>query len=82
MSAFIARVKVVASAAVTWLVAASAVVTIAAEEIAEVVAADDAEKVTRIALRVTAVLGAAVAIIRRSTPVLDKADRGLLPNEG
>jgi hypothetical protein len=70
------RVRTVARAAVTWLVLASTVLTIAAEELARVAGADS--PVVVLMLRVVAWLGVAVAIIRRSTPVLPDA-RGILP---
>lgn len=78
MQAFIERVKVVLSAAVTWIVLASSIVTIFAEEIAKVAAEGTAATVTRVAVRVVSILGAAVAIIRRVTPVLPE-ERGVLP---
>lgn len=74
----IARIKVVLTAAVTWLVLASTIVTILSEEIATVLPAGAATDVGAVALKVVAVLGAAVTIIRRVTPVLPD-ERGLLP---
>lgn len=73
----IERIKVVAAAAVTWLSVASAIVIILSEEIANVLPAGQAETVGAWALKAVAVIGAAVAIIRRVTPVLPE-DRGLL----
>jgi hypothetical protein len=80
LTRFIEGTKVVFSAAVTWLVFASAVVTIASEEIAAVVGEGTAEDVTAWSLRILAVLGAAIGIIRRVTPVLPE-DRGILPGD-
>jgi hypothetical protein len=77
----IARIKVLATAAVTWLLVASTIVTIASEEIAAVLPAGTATTVGAVALKVVAVIGAAVAIIRRVTPVLPD-QRGLLPTAG
>ena len=72
------RVQVVATSAVTWISTASFVVVVLAEEISKVVAPDSAETVTRVSVRIVALLGAVVAIIRRVSPVAI-ADRGLLP---
>lgn len=71
------RFKTVAKAAVTWLVVLAGVLTIAAEELAEQVGADS--PVVVLILRVVAWVGTAVAIIRRSTPVLPEA-RGIIGN--
>jgi hypothetical protein len=76
----ITRARVVLTAAVTWLVAASAVVTIFAEEITEVLPDDWQGPFARTVVVVLAVLTAAVNIIRRVTPVLP-AQRGLLPED-
>lgn len=81
MSSFVARVKVVLAAAVTWIVVASTVVTLASDEIAKVLPAGDAETVGAVAAKIVAVLGAVVAIIRRVEPVLP-AERGILPTTG
>lgn len=78
MTKFIARAKVVLLAAPTYLVAVSAVVSILADEIAMVLPAGMAMTLGALAVRVVAVLGAAIGIIRRVTPVV-VADRGLLP---
>lgn len=78
MNAFIARVKVVLAAAVTWIVVASTVVTLASDEIAKVLPAGDAETVGAVATKIVTVLLTVVAIIRRVQPVLP-AERGILP---
>ena len=78
MSEFIERVKVVASAAVTWITVASSIVVIVSDELADVLPGDAAETVGAVAVKVVAVLAAAVAIIRRVTPVLPE-ERGVLP---
>jgi hypothetical protein len=70
------RVKVVLSAAVTWIVAASAVVQIVADEVGAALPGH-AEDVSTVAVRVVAVLAAAVGIIRRVSPVLP-SERGLV----
>lgn len=70
------KLRVVARAWPTWVTAAALVASVAADELTKVVGADS--PVVVLLLRVAAWLGAAVAIIRRSTPVLDDA-RGLLP---
>lgn len=80
MTETLARVRVVATSAVTWLQVVAAVLVIAAEEIAKAVP-EISDDVTTVVVRVVAVLGAAVAIIRRVTPVLPD-ERGLLPAGG
>jgi hypothetical protein len=80
MSKFTDRVVVVAKAVPTYLVAASLVASIATEEIAEELSGDAAQNVVRVGGKVVAWLGAAIAIIRRSTPVI-KSQRGLLEPE-
>lgn len=69
------KLKVIASAAVTWLIAASVVVSAAAPQIAELFPAN-AEAITEWAARVVAWLGAAVLIVRRVTPV-PPSERGI-----
>lgn len=64
------RVRVVLSAAVTWLVFAATVVTIVLQEV-------DVPAVTRFGGYALTVIGVAVAIIRRVTPVLP-SERGVL----
>ncbi len=77
MSKLLARLRVVATAAPTYLVAASTVVTIIADELGKVVTDDTAATITAWAARIVAWLGAAVLIIRRVSPVSD-VGRGLL----
>jgi len=74
----IARIKVLLTAAVTWLIVASTIVTIMSEEIAAVLPDGAATTVGAVALKIVSIIGAAVAIIRRVTPVLPE-ERGLLP---
>lgn len=76
MSKLLARIRVVLTAAPTYLVAASTVVTVLREEI---VAAfpGTAEEIGAVAVPVLATLSAAVAIIRRVTPVIPE-ERGIL----
>lgn len=64
----IARLKVIASAAVTWLIAASVLVSAAAPQIAELFPTR-AEDITTWAARVVGWLAAAVLVIRRVSPV-------------
>lgn len=82
MSKLIARAKVVATAAVTYLVLAGAVLAIVAEELAKVLPDGPGQAVARIAGVALAAIGAAIAIIRRVTPVLDGAEHGILPQDG
>ena len=77
LPALIARAKVLAASAVTWLLAAATIITLAAGELAKVFP-DNAATIGALAIRAVAFTGGAVAIIRRVTPVLDQA-RGLLP---
>lgn len=76
----IERIRVVAGAAVTWLTFAATALTIFAEEIAAVFPDGGAEDATVWILRAVAWLGAAVAIIRRVTPVLPDQRGVLLPH--
>lgn len=76
-SKFVEQVKVVAGSAVTWMTVASTAVVIVSDELAKVLPAGAAETVGAVSVKVVAVLGAAVAIIRRVSPVLPSA-RGLL----
>lgn len=80
MSPLIQRAVIVAKAVPTYLVAASLVVSVATQEISEELTGDAAQNVVRIGGKIVAWLGAAIAIIRRSTPVI-KAQRGLLEPE-
>lgn len=75
-----ARARVVLKAAPTYLVAASGMVTLAAPELARLLP-EQAETIGLVAARVAAWLAAAVLIIRRVTPVVDRAARGILPQE-
>lgn len=76
-SKFIARAKVVFTAAPTYLIAASAIVVIVSSEAATVLPAGAATTVAAVSLKVVAVLTAAINVIRRVTPVLP-SERGLL----
>lgn len=77
MKTLLARASVVLHAAPTYLVIASSIVTLIADEVAAVLPAGQATTVGALAVRVVGILGAAVGIIRRVTPVVD-GDRGLL----
>ena len=81
MSDFLTRARVVLGNLATWLLAAAAVVGIFAEEIVAVLPDDWDGPVAQGAAVVLAVIAAAVAIIRRVTPVIG-AQHGLLPVEG
>lgn len=81
MTKLIARLKVFFGALPTWLVIASAVITIFSEEIASVLPAGPGETIGRIAVILLAVIGAALNIVRRVTPVI-AAQRGLDAIEG
>lgn len=77
MTDIAARIKVIATAAVTWLVAASVFVAVAAPAIAELLPTGDRSAVIEWSVRAAAWLAGAAAIIRRVTPV-EPADRGIL----
>lgn len=77
MSNLIARAKVVLSAAVTWIVAITVVLTEIASELEGL--GPVGEQASQIIARILTWLFAAVLIIRRVRPVLDKAERGILP---
>jgi len=72
------RLKVLLTAAVTYITIIQAVLVIFSEELASLFADGDAQTVVATIVKVIAVLGAVVTIIRRVTPVLP-SERGLLP---
>lgn len=83
MNTFIARTRVVLTAAPTYLVSLAVILTIVSEQVAELlpmVPAGTAETVARWLVTAAGSLTAAVSIIRRVTPVLPN-ERGLLPVE-
>lgn len=81
MADFLTRVKVVLANLSTWLIAAAAIVGIFAEEIVTVLPDDWEGSVSQTVTVVLAVIAAAVAIIRRVTPVIGE-QHGLLPVAG
>lgn len=78
MNRLLDRLRIIATAAPTWLTAASTVLLIIHSEIAGLLPAGVAERLGSIVLVAVAWLGAAVAIIRRVTPV-PVEQRGVLP---
>lgn len=74
----VAALKVVTTAAPTVLAGVVLAAPIVAEEAAKVLPAPWSDRVTAVCLTVAAAAGAAVAVIRRVTPVV-KAQRGILP---
>jgi hypothetical protein len=78
MSDFLLKVRVVLTAAPTWITAAATLVTIFSEEIGGLLPAGAAESLASAGAIVLAWLGAAINIIRRVTPVLPE-ERGILP---
>lgn len=78
MSGFVARVRVLLGAAPTWLTTAAVVVSAFNDEIGEAFPGA-ADEVAAVAAPVLAAIGAAIAIVRRVTPVA-KDQRGLLPS--
>ena len=80
MKKFLARVRVVLTAAPTYLTSAAVAVALARDEIAKLFP-EAAEEVGRWAVPIAAGLLAAARVIRRVTPVLP-AERGLLPAGG
>lgn len=82
MQNFLKRARVILKAAPTYLVAAGAVVSIVADEVAKVLPTGWQDNAAQIGGAVAGVIGAAVLIVRRVTPVL-VAERGLLsPPDG
>jgi hypothetical protein len=77
MNEFWARVRVFFKSAPTYLVAASAAVTILTEEISQELTGDVAANVVSLGGKAVSIIAAAVAIIRRVTPVLPD-ERGML----
>ncbi len=73
----LARVRVFLKSAPTYLVAAGAVVTVLADELGKVFPNGWQDNATQIAGTLLGIIGAAVAIIRRVTPVLPE-ERGML----
>lgn len=71
------RLRVLAGTAVTYLVAAAVGLSAAADELAAT-GPDGGETAVAWLLRVVAWVGAAVAVVRRVTPV-PSGERGLLP---
>lgn len=78
MRPLLSRLKVVITAAPTWLALVAVAAPIVAEEAATVIPAPWSDRVTAIVLGVGAVAAAVVTTIRRLTPVA-AAERGLLP---
>lgn len=76
MSGVVARLRVILTATVTWLVVLAAVLTVVVDELATAIGAD--HPVVVFILRALAALGVAIGIIVRVTPVLPGAE-GLLP---
>lgn len=79
MKKFAARAKVVLSDAVTWLIFVALIVQQVAIQLPAL--GPIGEEAARIAVTVLNWIGCAVAIIRRVTPVVDKAERGILPKD-
>lgn len=78
MRKLLARIRVILTAAPTWLVLAALTVPIVTEEVAKVLPTSWAEQVVTVGGYVVGWLGAAIAIIRRVTAVLP-SERGILP---
>lgn len=80
MTTLLARLRVLLTAAPTWIVAASTIVVALSEEIGRAFPAVS-DELGAIAAVVLAALAAAHQIVRRVSPVL-KIERGLLPKGG
>ena len=78
MTEFVAKLRVIFTAAVTYLTLGVTIVTIFAEEIAAMLPVGAAEDLTQWALIAVGWLTAAITIIRRVSPVLPD-ERGILP---
>lgn len=72
------RLVVIVKAAPTWLAAIVTAAPIIATALADQLPTAWAADVTNVGVRVVAIAGAAIVVIRRLTPVA-KADRGLTP---
>lgn len=79
MKNLLKRARVILTAAPTYLVAAGAVVSVVSQEVAKVLPSGWQDNALQIGGAIGGIIGAAVAIVRRVTPVLDKAERGILP---
>lgn len=79
MTGFVKRVRVLLRAAPTWLVGAAIVVSSFSEEVGSRFPGSS-DEIAAVAGPVLAGIAAAVAIVRRVTPVV-AAERGLLPVE-
>lgn len=75
MNDFLKRARTLLTALPTYLVLTATMLQVLIEELQE---AELVPSVVAVLLRVAAVVGAAIEIVRRSTPVL-KGERGLLP---
>ena len=82
MTKLFARIKVIASTAVTWLIALGLVANQLAGQVGDL--GTVGATVAAWSLRIATGIATAVLIIRRVTPVLDTAERGILPtpNQG
>lgn len=78
MKKLLKRARVILTAAPTYLVAAGAVVSIVADEVSKVLPAGWQDNAAQLAGAAVGIIGAAVAIVRRVTPVLPH-ERGILP---
>jgi len=76
--ALLRRARVVLKAAPTYLLLASTLLGIFAEEVGKVVPGPWADKLNGFVAAAVGAIGMAVALIRRVTPVVDKAERGLI----
>lgn len=76
LHALAAKAKVVLTAAVTWLVALEAALIVLADELAPLIPLPWADRVTAWLLIAIGVIGTAIAIVRRVTPVLPN-ERGI-----
>jgi len=82
MKNLIARARVILTAAPTYLVAAGAVVSVVSSEVSKVLPSGWQDNALQIGGAIGAIIGAAIAIVRRVTPVL-VSERGLLsPPDG
>lgn len=78
MTEFLAKVRVVASAAVTWLVIAEGVLLAVVAEVVPQLPEPWGSRVGTFVASALAVLATAIVIIRRVTPV-EPEERGILP---
>lgn len=78
MKNLIARIRVLLKAAPTYLAAVGVVVALVADEVGKLAPSGWQDNAVQILGTVGGIVAAAAAIVRRVTPIVDRADHGLL----